>query len=118
MTTVRQQEGRALEARIASLLRTGVLVAAGLLAVAMPGIVLRRPGGAGPTVGEALRELPSVHPETLVALAVLVLVATPILQLVTSAVLFWRKGDRLFLSLALLVAAIVALGVSLTAGAH
>ncbi len=115
----RQEEGRALEARIAWLLRTGVVVAAVLLAAALPGILLRGPSSrGGPTVGEALRDLPSFHPETLAALAVLVLVATPILQLLTSAVLFWRRRDRLFLTLALMVCAIVGLGVFLTGGGH
>ncbi|MGH8975513.1 MAG: DUF1634 domain-containing protein [Acidimicrobiia bacterium] len=107
------------EARIAWLLRTGVLVAAALLVAGLPGIMLAGPGrGSGPTVGEALRELPSLHSETLAALAVVVLVATPILQLAASAVLFWRKHDRLFFSLAVLVCTIVGLGVFLTGGAH
>ncbi|HEY3240733.1 MAG TPA: DUF1634 domain-containing protein [Acidimicrobiia bacterium] len=107
-----------MEARIATVLRTGVLLAAALLAAGMPWITFRHPlsGRPGPSVGEALRDLPSLHPETLAALGVAVLVATPILQLLTSAVLFWRRRDRLFLALTLVVCAIVGLGATLVGG--
>jgi uncharacterized membrane protein len=107
-----------METRIAGVLRTGVVLGATLLAAGMPWIVFRHPlpGRPGPSVGEALRDLPSVHPETLAALGVAVLVATPILQLITSAVLFWRRRDRLFLALTLVVCAIVGVGATVVGG--
>jgi len=113
----RQDESRRLEARIAGVLRTGVLLAAALLAAGLPWITFRRPppGTPGPSVS-VLRDLSSLHPETLAALGVVVLVATPVLQLLTSAVLFWRKRDRLFLALTLVVCSIVGLGAALMGG--
>ena len=74
------------------------------------------PAAPGPSVGAALRDLPSLHPETLAALGVVVLVATPILQLLTSAILFWRKRDRLFLAFTLVVCTVVGLGAALAGG--
>ena len=47
-----------------------------------------------------------------------ILVATPILQLLTSAFLFWRKHDRLYLALTLSVCVIIAAGALLTGGGH
>jgi hypothetical protein len=95
-----------------------VLLAAALLAAGLPWITFRRPppGTPGPSVGTALRDLSSLHHETLAALGVVVLVATPILRLLTSAVLFWRKRDRLFLALTLVVCSIVGLGAALMGG--
>jgi uncharacterized membrane protein len=45
-------------------------------------------------------------------------VATPVLQLLTSAFLFWRKRDRLYLILSLTVCAIITAGALLTNGGH
>lgn len=108
----RRDQSRQIEARIALILRTGVIGAAVLLTVAMPWIVVQ--GGSRQTsalsVGEALRRLPALDPRALAALGVIVLVATPILQLVASAFLFWRKRDRLYLGFTLLVCVIIAAG--------
>jgi uncharacterized membrane protein len=108
----RREESRQMEARIGLILRTGVIAAAALLTVAQPWIVAE--GGSRRTsavsVGEALRRLPSLDPQSLAALGVIILVATPILQLVASAFLFWRKRDRLYLSFTLLVCVIIAAG--------
>jgi uncharacterized membrane protein len=113
----RREESRQIEARIGLILRTGVIAAAALLTVAQPWIVVH--GGSTRTsavsVGEALRRLPALDPRGLAALGVIILVATPILQLVASAFLFWRKGDRLYLVLTLLVCAIIAAGALLAA---
>lgn len=116
----RRETTRQVEARIAMILRTGVLTAAALLAVSQPWIVLRQRshGSQGLTVGEALRRLPDLDPRGLAALGVIILVATPILQLLTSAFLFWRKHDRLYLGLTLTVCAIVAVGALFTSGGH
>ena len=116
----RQQETRQLEARIAIILRTGVVLSGALLALALPWIVVQRPPQRAHhlSVGEALRRLPDLDPRALAAVGVIVLVATPILQLLTSAFLFWRKRDRLYLGLTLLVCSIVAAGALLTSGGH
>ena len=116
----RQQETRQLEARIAAILRAGVVAAAALLTVALPWIVVQdRSHRAHPlSVGEALRRLPDLDPRAMAAVGVVILVATPILQLLASAFLFWRKRDRLYLGLTLLVCAIVAAGALLTSGGH
>jgi uncharacterized membrane protein len=119
----RRDESRQLEARIAVVLRTGVISAAVLLAVSQPWIILQARGSqsqhrGGLSVGEALRRLPQFDPRALAALGVIILVATPILQLLTSAFLFWRKHDRLYLGLTLLVCAIIAAGALLTTGGH
>ena len=116
----RREESRRLETRIAGVLRTGVVLATALLTVSLPWIVFqdRAHDSQSLSVGEALRGLPSLDPRGLAALGVVVLVATPVLQLLTSAVLFWRKRDRLYLVLTLTVCAIVGLGTALSAGGH
>jgi uncharacterized membrane protein len=113
----RQEQSRQVEARIALILRTGVVASAVLLTVSLPWIVV---GGASRqasslSVGEALRRLPALDPRGLAALGVIILVATPILQLVASAFLFWRKRDRLYLGFTVLVCVIVAAGALLAA---
>jgi len=116
----RQLETRQLEGRIATVLRTGVVAAAALLTVAMPWIVFqdRSHRAHRLSVGEALRRLPDLDPRALAALGVIILVATPILQLLTSAFLFWRKRDRLYVGLSLTVCLIIAAGALLTGGGH
>jgi uncharacterized membrane protein len=114
----RREEARRLELRIAAVLRAGVLAATAFLGAGLPFVVARaRSGGeAELSVGRALRQLPSLRPESLAALGVVILVATPVVQLLTSAVLFWRKRDRLYVGLAVLVLAIVAVGALVTRG--
>ncbi|MGH9011849.1 MAG: DUF1634 domain-containing protein [Acidimicrobiia bacterium] len=108
----RREESRQIEARIGLILRTGVIAAAALLTVAEPWIVTQsgEKSTSAVSVGEALRRLPALDPRGLAALGVIILVATPILQLIASAFLFWRKHDRLYLSFTLLVCAIIAAG--------
>ena len=117
---LRREESRQLEARIATVLRAGVLSAAVLLTVSMPWIVFqdRSHRTHHLSVGEALRRLPEPDPRALAAVGVVILVATPILQLLTSAFLFWRKHDRLYLALTLSVCVIIAAGALLTGGGH
>jgi uncharacterized membrane protein len=116
----RQHETRQLEVRMATILRTGVVLAAILLTVSLPWIVFQdRSHRAHPlSVGRALRQLPHLEPRALAAVGVIILVATPILQLLASAFLFWTKRDRLYLALTLLVCTIVAVGALLTSGGH
>ena len=114
---VRREQSRQVEARVALILRTGVVASAVLLTVSLPWIVVR--GGprqaSSLSVGEALRRLPALDPRGIAALGVIILVATPILQLVASAFLFWRKRDRLYLGFTVLVCVIVAAGALLAA---
>jgi uncharacterized membrane protein len=117
---VRQEDRRQLEGRIATVLRTGVIAAAVLLTVSMPWIVMqdRAERTHRLSVGEALRRLPDLDARALAALGIIILVATPVLQLLTSAFLFWRKHDRLYVALTLSVCAIIAVGALLTGGGH
>jgi len=117
---VRREETRQLEGRIANVLRAGVVSAAVLLTVSMPWMVFqdRSHRSHHLSVGEALRHLPELDPRALAAVGVVILVATPILQLLTSAFLFWRKRDRLYLGLTLTVCVIIATGALLTGGGH
>ena len=117
---VRREETRQLEGRIANVLRAGVVSAAVLLTVSMPWMVFqdRSHRSHHLSVGEALRRLPELDPRALAAVGVVILVATPILQLLTSAFLFWRKRDRLYLGLTLTVCVIIATGALLTGGGH
>jgi uncharacterized membrane protein len=115
----RREESRQIEARIATILRTGVLAAAALLTISLPWIIDVPSGRLQRlSVGEALRRLPDGDPRGLAALGVIILVATPVLQLLTSAFLFWRKHDRLYVGLTLTVCAIVAFGALFTSGGH
>jgi uncharacterized membrane protein len=116
----RQQETRQLEARIAAILRTGVVTSAVLLTVALPWMVFqdRSHRAHRLSVGAGLRLLPGLDPRSLAAVGVIILVATPILQLLMSAFLFWRKRDRLYLALSLTVCVIIAVGALLTGGGH
>ena len=116
----RQEETRQLEGRIAVVLRTGVISAAVLLTVSMPWMIFQDRSHRlhRQSVGEALRRLPELDPRALAAVGVVILVATPILQLLTSAFLFWRKRDRLYLALTLSVCGIIACGALLTGGGH
>ena len=116
----RREETRQLEGRIANVLRAGVVSAAVLLTVSMPWMVFqdRSHRSHHLSVGEALRRLPELDPRALAAVGVIILVATPILQLLTSAFLFWRKRDRLYLGLTLTVCVIIATGALLTGGGH
>jgi uncharacterized membrane protein len=116
----RREESRQLEARIAGVLRAGVISAALLLTVSMPWIVFqdRSHRAHRLSVGESLRRLPELDPRALAALGVIIVVATPVLQLFTSAFLFWRKRDRLYLGLTVTVCVIVAIGALLTGGGH
>jgi|GEM_PF-6026540 len=116
----RREQSRQLETRIATVLRTGVISAAVLLTVAQPWIVFqdRAHRAHHLSVGDALRRLPELDPRAVAAVGVLIIVATPILQLLTSAVLFWRKHDRLYVGLTLMVCVIIAIGALLTGGGH
>jgi uncharacterized membrane protein len=116
----RQEDSRQLEARIATVLRTGVISASVLLTVSLPWIVFqdRSHRARHLSVGEALRRLPEIDSRSLAAVGVVILVATPILQLLTSAFLFWRKRDRLYVALTLGICLIIATGALLTGGGH
>jgi len=113
-TPARGVQTRRLERIIGLVLRGGVLTSAVLMAVGLAGILagggLSLLGGRDRSLGDLLSGLPQGRPEAIAALGAVVLVATPVLQLLTSAVLFWRKRDRLYTLLAVIVLGIVVLG--------
>jgi len=113
-TTARRARTRRLERIIGLVLRSGVLTSAVLMAVGFAGLLagggLSRMSGRDRSLADLLSGLPRGTPESIAALGAVVLVATPVLQLLTSAVLFWRKRDRLYTLLAVIVLGIVALG--------
>ncbi|HVW33016.1 MAG TPA: DUF1634 domain-containing protein, partial [Acidimicrobiia bacterium] len=113
---VKSPEARQLETTIANILRTGVVSAAVLLTISMPWLVFqdRSHRAHRLSVGEALRRVPDLDPHGLAAIGVLILIVTPILQLITSAVLFWKKKDRLYVGLTVLVCGIITMGALFT----
>ena len=115
----RREQARQLERRIAVVLRTGVLAATAVLVVSLPWIVFGDGSTGGRlSVGDALRRLPDRDPRAFAAIGVLIVVATPVVQLLTSVVLFWRKRDRLYVGLTIIVCLIVATGALFTGGGH
>ena len=118
----RRDETRRLERIIGLVLRGGVLTSAGLMAVGLVGLLaggglgrLGRPAG-DRSLGQLLSGLSAGRPEAVATLGTIVLVATPVLQLITSALLFWRKRDRLYTLVAVVVLGIVAVGALVASG--
>jgi uncharacterized membrane protein len=105
------------------ILRVGVLVAAALMAIGLTATAAagRWPAGtvAGPrsSIAHVLSGLRSLRPESITAVGILVLVATPVAQLLASAFLFWRERDRAYARVALLVLAVVGVGALVARGA-
>ena len=105
----------ALEARVARVLKVGTNLAVALVAV---GVVLLLAAGRSP-----LEVSPAFDPATLVAglvslqpaafvwLGVLVILATPAARVVTALIGYLRKGEREMATVALLILAVIALGV-------
>jgi uncharacterized membrane protein len=116
--------GSVLEGLTAGILRTGLVLS--LLVIAAGGALaalrhpdyltsaeeylrLTRGAAASPhTVGEILRGLLALDARALIMLGVLILLATPVLRVGVSAVLFARRGERPFAAMALAVLAILA----------
>jgi uncharacterized membrane protein len=104
-----------LEGRVARVLRLGTNVAVALVAV---GVVLMLAGGHSP-----LEVAPSLDPAGLVAgvaalqpaafiwLGVLLVLATPVARVLTAGIGYLRNGEREMVVVAVLILAVVALGV-------
>ena len=107
------------ETTVANLLRAGVLLAAGI--VALGGIVfLARHGRAIPhyrifvgepselrTVSEIARQATSFRGRNLIQLGLLLLIATPVARVAFSVVAFALERDRLYVGVTLVVLAIL-----------
>ena len=114
---------RQVEQLISSLLRTGVLVSLTLVVIGTffsflhhPGYTssavelrrLTRPGAAFPhtlpAVWQGLREF---RGQAVIAVGLLVLIATPVLRVAVSILAFWHEGDRKFVLITSVVLALL-----------
>lgn len=96
------------------ILRGGVIVSA---AITLLGLLLLpfRPGGLTAlsldtfphTIGEVWMGLLELHPQAIIALGLLLLIATPVVTVTASAIAFAIERDRRFVVIALLVLAIL-----------
>jgi len=107
----REERVRQAELLISYVLRGGVVVSAGIIAL---GVVLfyarylasgghLRPGPPPRTVGVVLAGVGRGDPVALIALGLLVLLMTPVLRVVVSVVTFALERDRLYTGITLLV---------------
>ncbi len=101
---------RQAELIISGVLRGGVLLSAGLIAVGVVGFYVRgmwrspTTGGAFPhTLASVLQGLLRGEPLAIIALGLLVLLATPVLRVLVSIVAFLLEGDRLYALITALV---------------
>ena len=110
-----------IERRVGLILRAGAALAVVLLSIGLVGMIAtgswgtrgaKSPG----SVGRVLTDLGQGRPESVAALGIIVIVATPVAQLLTSALLFWRRRDRPYAAVTMLVLAIVGFGVLWTRG--
>jgi uncharacterized membrane protein len=113
---------RTIEIAMGAVLRSGVIFAAGL--VALGGVLyLVHSGHATPHYGvfrgvtsglrspaDAVRGLLRGHPTALIEVGLIVLILTPVARVAFSAVAFAAQRDRLYVVLALIVLAILVLG--------
>lgn len=118
------EQPRPLEVWLSRLMNAGVLAAAGvaLLGGAMD---LRRHGGEAPALHEFRGEVSGLtspgavfagvaglEPRALMQLAVLILIATPVLRVAAAGVIFAVQRDRLYVVVSLLVLAGLAVGLA------
>ena len=112
-------EGRSvkpdLETRVARVLKVGTNLAVGLVAV---GVVLLLAAGRSPLEvsppfdpGGLVDGIASLQPAAFVWLGVLVILATPASRVVTALIGYLRKGEREMATVAVLILAVIALGV-------
>lgn len=99
---------------IGGILQGGVLVSAVVIII---GIILIpfRPGGLSPqriatfphTLGEIGAGLLSLHPQAIITLGLLLLIATPVLRVAVSVIAFELEHDRKYVIITLIVLAIL-----------
>ena len=108
-----------LESMIATILRAGVLTSA--LIVGVAGLLyLARHHADSPqyrtfevepanlrSIGGIVRSAVSLHPDAMIQLGLLVLIATPIARVALAAAGFYLEGDRLYVGVSLVVLAIL-----------
>ncbi len=117
---------------VSSLLRYGVLISLALVTLGAAllfathstgygrGLELQgllawgaRAGGWPQTVGDILSGALAGRPYALILMGLLLLIATPVLRVVVSAVLFFIEGDRTYVGITLFVLAVLALSFAL-----
>lgn len=91
---------------VGMVMTSGAYLSAFLLVVGVAGSMLAGSADVTPPLA-AIKGIDELRPSSLEAAGIVALILTPILQLICSAWLFYRKGERLFGSLALLVLFIV-----------
>ena len=103
-----------MSAIIGGILQIGVLLSS---AVIILGLILLpfRPGGLSPqrietfphTFGELWPELAAFHPQAIIVLGLLLLIATPVMRVAVSVIAFWLEHDRRFVIITLIVLGIL-----------
>jgi uncharacterized membrane protein len=100
---------------IAGVVTSAALMAAGLLLLALTGrsgypgelsldVLVNRTTDAFPrTIGDIVSGVRDLRPFALIELGVIVLIATPVVRVAASVLLFWREHDRLYAGITLLV---------------
>lgn len=103
-----------MSAVIGGILQIGVLLSSAVIII---GLILLpfRPGGLSPqrienfphTFGELWPELAAFHPQAIIVLGLLLLIATPVIRVAASVVAFWLEHDRRFVIITLIVLGIL-----------
>jgi len=97
-----------------AVLTAGSLLSAGLFLIAILLVAAGRPAGSGGALdpASAVAGLGALDPRAWASAGVLVLIATPVLALVTTAAEYWRP-DRRFALVALLVLLVLAVSLAI-----
>lgn len=99
---------------IGLILRIGVITSASITLLGLF-LLLLEPGALSPerivafprTPGQEWAELLTLHPHAIIILGLLLLIATPVFSVAASAVAFARERDRLYMTIALAVLALL-----------
>ena len=104
-----------LEGRIARILRIGTYGAVTLIAIGVVALLAagRSPLDAAPPLepGRLVGDLVALRPEAFLWLGLIAVLATPAARVAVSVAGFWRAGDRAMATVAILVLAVILLGV-------
>jgi uncharacterized membrane protein len=104
---------------IVGVVTSAVLMAAGLLLLAVTGrsgypgelgldALVNRTSEAFPrTIGDIVSGVRDLRPFALIELGVIVLIATPVVRVAASVLLFWHERDRLYAGITLIVLALL-----------